>query len=1416
MQQARQLYQTVGNQARIGARLTDIATIYKEQQQYSQALDYYQQALTIFRALNERSVQANTQSNIANIYEKQKQYPQALNHYQQALTIFRTLGNQSAQANALLNIGNIYNQQKQYPQALNNYQQALTLFRSIQDHTGEAATLGIMGYAYLDQNQYAQARAAFQQQLELARQANNRTDEVYALSGIRATYTIHAQQLFQSGAYAEVIAEAQQAVQPSQQALALVDTAKLPPELVKIVILNLESTYVFQGNAFNHQREYPQAIAAFRQSLTLLQENRSRLPEHDWLQAQSNILSVLASAYNDNGQYTEALSTYQQAVQVAAQLNDTADQIQQLQFVATAYRQLGNFDKALEASQQAVAIAREKLPDDKRVVIGALISLAQAYDAFGRYTDSLATYQQALTIAKTTENINIQSALLNNIGNVYLNQGQYLQALQYLQQVRSMAACSIERLKTNMAEAFPKFCQFLLTQDASTQRQCLESAETRTATTLNNLGQVYGDLGRYADALAAYQQVLAIAQQYKLLKQQMFTLNNIGTLYEVKGEYAKALEALRQALQIAVNTKSRPRQAGALDNIANVYNDQGQYPKALDYYQQSLALAREIHAPNIEATALNNIGQLYLNLGNYTEALTFLQQSSELSQKLGVSNSVDLSNIANVYIAQGRNAQALEKLQQALNLAQTSGDREQESFVLRSMVAVYESQANYAKALEVQQQVLKIQQEIGARPLEIGSLIQLGRLYHDLGDYNKALEFHQQALNLSREIGSRLNEMIAIANMGRAYLYQKQYNKALASYQQNLSIAREMGDVSSESNYLFSIGRVYEKQGQSEPAIANNQQALTIVRQIGARSLEGLVLNSVGAAYANQGKFPEALTTLQQALAIHRQIQAPEAEAEALARIGKVLAQTNQPELAIIWYKQSVNTYEAIRGNLRGLPQKQQQSYGETIADTYRQLAKLLLQQDRVMEAQEVLDLLKLQELEDYLRNVRGNAKTQQGLEFWQAEQQVLNLYDQWIKQNSNANFEAFVKSPDVTALVQQLQRTARGQNLNPEQLARLQDNLQSIDHAALLYPLILDDRLELVLVTPNSLVRQTVKVDRVQLNQAIANFRSDLTDPSSNPLPDAQQLYQWLLQPLEADLKQAQIQTILYAADGQLRYIPLAALHDGKQWLIQRFTLDHITAASLTNFNRQESRPLQVLAAAYSNPQLSYQFPIGKEQFNFTGLKFAGVEVETIAKEVPNTTTFFNKNFSRANIEPRLDQYSIVHLATHSEFVSGSPYQSFILFGSGERVTLADIDRWKLPHVDLVVLSACRTATSGKLGNGEEILGFGYQIQRTGAEAAIASLWSVSDGGTQALMDAFYAGLHTGKISKAEALRQAQIALITGNYKALGEQRGLGVEQRVEDSLPSVVSVSEAAQNALRLSHPYYWAPFILIGNGL
>jgi CHAT domain-containing protein len=410
-------------------------------------------------------------------------------------------------------------------------------------------------------------------------------------------------------------------------------------------------------------------------------------------------------------------------------------------------------------------------------------------------------------------------------------------------------------------------------------------------------------------------------------------------------------------------------------------------------------------------------------------------------------------------------------------------------------------------------------------------------------------------------------------------------------------------------------------------------------------------------------------------------------------------------------------------------------------------------------------------------------------------------------QQNIAQSFNNFLNQPDVADAINQLSRTARRQNLDLESLNALQDNLHNLNqNAVLFYPLILDDRLELVLVTPYSPpIRHTVNVNREELNEAIAQFRSRLTSRTSRSLTEAEQLYQWLIAPVKNDLQQANAQTILYAPDGQLRYIPLAALHDGEHWLIEQYRINYITTASLTDFDAPRQQPLSVLAGAFTEG--NYSFEVGTRQFSYSGLPFARIEVQTIAYEIPITTELVDRAFSPQSMIPRMDDYSVVHLATHAKFVTGSPDDSFILFGNGDRITLRDISSWSLPNVDLVVLSACETAVGGELGNGEEILGFGYQMQRTGARAAIASLWQVSDGGTQVLMNAFYAGLERG-MTKAEALQQAQIALITGDFTAVGGDRGTIQILSTRTGLPQQVSD--------RLDHPYYWAPFILIGNGL
>jgi CHAT domain-containing protein len=169
------------------------------------------------------------------------------------------------------------------------------------------------------------------------------------------------------------------------------------------------------------------------------------------------------------------------------------------------------------------------------------------------------------------------------------------------------------------------------------------------------------------------------------------------------------------------------------------------------------------------------------------------------------------------------------------------------------------------------------------------------------------------------------------------------------------------------------------------------------------------------------------------------------------------------------------------------------------------------------------------------------------------------------------------------------------------------------------------------------------------------------------------------------------------------------------------------------------------------------------------------------------------------------MNQYGIIHLATHGKLVDGSPEDSFILLNNGEYVTLREIKDWKLPNVGLVVLSACQTALGEKLGSGIEIIGLGYQLQVAQARASIASLWEVSDDGTNSLMNLFYEQLQQGKRSSTEALAIAQRQMI---------QRAKEVEKGGRRGSIKVVQPIDKSQPPF--SHPYYWAPFILIGNGL
>jgi CHAT domain-containing protein len=292
-----------------------------------------------------------------------------------------------------------------------------------------------------------------------------------------------------------------------------------------------------------------------------------------------------------------------------------------------------------------------------------------------------------------------------------------------------------------------------------------------------------------------------------------------------------------------------------------------------------------------------------------------------------------------------------------------------------------------------------------------------------------------------------------------------------------------------------------------------------------------------------------------------------------------------------------------------------------------------------------------------------------------------------------------------------------------------------------------------------------------------------------------AQQLYQWLVAPLEETLQVREIDNLVFIVDSGLRSVPLAALHDGQQFLVEHYSVGLMPSLSLSDTRYTDLKNSQVLAMGAS------EFPADP---NLDNLPATPVEVSIITQEWQGES-FFNKGFTLDNLKAQRQKqpFGIVHLATHAEFNSGTPSNSFIqLWDSKLRLDQVRELGWNNPPVKLLVLSACRTA----LGDREAELGFAGLATQTGVKSAIASLWSVSDEGTLALMAELYNQLNQAPI-KAEALRQAQIAMLQGKI------RFEGGELRLPDSqIPLPPELAERENQ--ELSHPYYWAAFTMIGS--
>jgi CHAT domain-containing protein len=338
----------------------------------------------------------------------------------------------------------------------------------------------------------------------------------------------------------------------------------------------------------------------------------------------------------------------------------------------------------------------------------------------------------------------------------------------------------------------------------------------------------------------------------------------------------------------------------------------------------------------------------------------------------------------------------------------------------------------------------------------------------------------------------------------------------------------------------------------------------------------------------------------------------------------------------------------------------------------------------------------------------------------------------------------------------------------------------------------------------PTLLTFEIPEATSATLKRTVKTFRNQISDPqktnSTSYQASAKQLYDWIIAPLKPTLEARKIDTLVFSLDKGLRSMPIAAVYDGKQFLVEQYNLALIPSFSLTDTRFQAIRGTKMLGMG-----------ISQSAGGLPPLPSVSVEVPTLTEKIWQGTGYLNQEVTLEQFQSlaQREQFSIIHLATHAEFNPGNLNESFIQLWNG-KLTLSTLrkialnQKWSTtPTLEMLVLSACQTA----LGSDQAELGFTGLAVQTGVKTAVGSLWSVSDEGTLGLMSEFYRNLKTAPI-RAAALRDAQISLLKGQVTVTNSQLQFPDGSKLE--LPTAASRPEN----INLTHPYYWAPYTVVGN--
>lgn len=940
-----------------------------------------------------------------------------------------------------------------------------------------------------------------------------------------------------------------------------------------------------------------------------------------------------------------------------------------------------------------------------------------------------------------------------------------------------LAAAKNAYVQEGPATALPQFEKVLAIYRS-------EHDERNEAVTLGYLANCHRRLGNLKRALEMGQTALALKQRLDDRGEIGKTHNQLGLIYWDLADYPSATREFRQAIDVGRSLGDLQLEGSAANNLGLVFDEQGDHKASLKQFREALDLHRKSHFERGEGDALGNIGGVSLLLGRFREALGYYREALAISERLDLkpAEADDLGNIAVCLSGLGEIDESLDTFDKALQTAHQAGLSKEEADWRKGKAATLAGLGRYDAALEEYGKAQQAYERSGLKRELSEALNDKGRLYDLLGDTRSASKTFYSSRDIAQSIGNGSGVISSTIALGDLERRRKRYERAEEYFGRALESARAAGDTQNVLEVLLNRSTNDLARNHFEAALESATGAKQVAEENGNKPAVALASYLEGEVTRVRGEPEQAIARYQSAADLQRELRDPELGWRIWYGTGQALESLGKSDEALTSYKKAVELIEETRSAIK--EERFRAGYIEERYQVYVALVELLLRLGNPADAFFYSEKLRARAYFDQLgKSQQEGADRSRQEQTNELREQMAKLREKIEKEYSAAEKERHQQELELFSQELERTQTAYEELLEAAHDEQVGSNATDVPGAlaiqrripngtALLEYVIGKQFLSTLIITQDSIHGSSVQVGVDQLTARVDLFRDLILSKSPEWTEPGKGLMTLLITPLKRDGYLRHIERLVIVPDGVLNYVPFSALPThGSRVLGDDFVVAYLPAAGAMLHERSAERGTGTLLALA--PSASH-------------LPNAVSEVRSIGQLFPNGSRVVSGNRATKTLFKQIaGDYDFVHLATHGSLNRNAPWLSTLQLEpdaqSDGRLELYEILDLKL-HARLVTLSACETALgSGYFSDtpaGDEFVGMARAFLGAGSQSVLASLWAVNDASTRELMVRFYRNLQ--QFDGPEALARAQREIRRAN---------------------------------LRYREPYYWAPFVLVG---